>query len=104
VSLEKGSSIDTLCVRAAAELGRQLRLRIRVSGFDAIFRMVGARMGVGVVPLEIIQPRLGDTGLVAIPLDEVWTRRPLVLGVRDPGSLPPATRLLLDHLRQDTSP
>jgi hypothetical protein len=52
------------------------------------------------VPLEIIQPRLADTGLVAIPLDENWTRRPLVLGVRDPASLPPATRLLLDHLRQ----
>lgn len=99
VSLEKGSSIDTLCVRAAAELGRQLRRRIRVSGFDAIFRMVGARMGVGVVPFEIIQPRLADTGLVAITLDEPWTRRPLVLGVRDPASLPPATQLLLDHLR-----
>ncbi|MBS0224712.1 MAG: LysR family transcriptional regulator [Proteobacteria bacterium] len=100
VSLEKGSSIDTLCVRAAAELGRQLRLRIRVSGFDAIFRMVGARMGVGVVPLEIIAPRLNDTGLVAVTLDESWTKRPLVLGVRDPTSLPPATRLLLNHLCQ----
>jgi len=101
VSLEKGSSIDTLCVRAAAELGRQLRLRIRVSGFEAIFRMVAARMGVGVVPLEVIQPRLVDTGLVAITLDEPWTRRALMLGVRDPASLSPATRLLLDHLRQN---
>ncbi len=100
VSLEKGSSIDTLCVRAAAELGRQLRLRIRVGGFDAMFRLVGARMGVGVVPLEIVEPRLAETGLVAIRLDEPWIRRPLVLGVRDPASLPPATRLLLDHLRQ----
>ena len=100
VSLEKGSSIDTLCVRAAAELGRQLRLRIRVGGFEAMFRMVGARMGVGVVPLEIVQPRLAETGLVAIQLDEPWTHRPLVLGVRDPGSLPTATRLLLDDLRQ----
>jgi DNA-binding transcriptional LysR family regulator len=100
VSLEKGSSIDTLCVQAAAELGRELRLRIRVSGFDAIFRMVGARMGVGVVPLEIIQPRLADTGLVAIALDEPWIRRRLVLGVRDPASLSPAARLLFDHLRQ----
>jgi len=38
-----------------------------------------------------------------IELDEPWTRRPLVLGVRDPSSLPPATRLLLDYLRQDGS-
>ena len=90
VSLEKGSSIDTLCVRAAAELGRQLRLRIRVSGFDAIFRMVGARMGVGVVPLEIIQPRLGDTGLVAIPLDGELDPPPA--GARGARSRRPAAR------------
>ena len=104
VSLEKGSSIDTLCVRAAAELGRQLRVRIRVGGFDAMFRMIGAGMGVGVVPLEIVQPRLtqwgsGQSGLVVIGLNEPWTRRKLVLGVRNHDALPPATRLLLDHLR-----
>ena len=99
VSLEKGSSIDTLCIRAAAELGQQLRIRIRVGGFDAMFRMVGTGMGVGVVPLEIVQPRLKETGLAAIALDEPWTRRPLVLGVRDRRSMPAATRLLLEHLR-----
>jgi DNA-binding transcriptional LysR family regulator len=100
VSLEKGSSIDTLCVRAAAELGRQLKLRIRVGGFDAMFRLVGARMGVGVAPMEIAEPRLRENGLVAIGLDEPWTRRPLVLGVRDRASLPPASRLLLEYLQQ----
>jgi len=100
VSLEKGSSIDTLCLHAAAGLGRQLRLRLRVGGFDAMFRLVGARMGVGVAPLEIVQPRLQETGVTAIRLDEPWTRRKLVLGVRDQASLPPATRLLLDTLRQ----
>ena len=62
VGLEKGSSIDTLCVRAAAELGRQLMLRIRIGGFDAMFRLVGARMGVGVAPLEIAQSRLREIG------------------------------------------
>jgi len=100
VGLEKGSSIDTLCIRAAAELGRQLQLRIRIGGFDAMFRLVGARMGVGVAPMEIVQPRIQENGLVAIELDEPWTRRPLVLGVRDRASLPPASRLLLDYLRQ----
>ncbi|MBV8392201.1 MAG: LysR family transcriptional regulator [Alphaproteobacteria bacterium] len=100
VMLEKGSSIDTLCVRAAAELGRQLRLRVRVGGFDAMFRLVASRMGVGVAPQEIVQPRLKEAGLAMIRLDEPWTRRLLVLGVRDQAVLPPSTRLLLDHLRQ----
>jgi DNA-binding transcriptional LysR family regulator len=100
VSLEKGSSIETFCVRAAAELGRQLRLRIRVGGFDAMFRLIGARMGVGLAPQEIVQPRLKEMDIAMIRLDEPWTRRLLVLGVRDQAVLPPATRLLLDHLRQ----
>jgi len=98
ISLEKGSSIDTLCVKAAAELGRQLKLRIRVSGFDALFHLVQARMGVGVVPLEITGGRLGLGELVAVPLDEPWAQRALLLAVRDRTSLPPATRLLVEHL------
>jgi len=98
ISLEKGSSIDTLCVKAAAELGRQLKLRIRVSGFDALFHLVQARMGVGVVPLEITSGRLGLGELVAVPLDEPWAQRTLMLAVRDRTSLPPATRLLVEHL------
>ena len=98
ISLEKGSSIDTLCVKAAAELGRQLKLRIRVSGFDALFHLVQARMGVGVVPLEITGGRLGLGELVAVPLDEPWALRSLMLAVRDRASLPPATRLLVEHL------
>jgi DNA-binding transcriptional LysR family regulator len=98
ISLEKGSSIDTLCVRAAAELGRQLKLRIRVSGFDAVFRLVEARMGVGVVPQEITAGRFNPANLAVVPLDEPWAERTLVLAVRDRVSLPPATRLLVEYL------
>jgi DNA-binding transcriptional LysR family regulator len=99
VSLEKGSSIDTLCAKAAAGLGKHLKLRIRVSGFDALFRLVEAGMGLGVVPREIIHGRHGLEKFIAIPLDESWAQRPLVMGVRDYKSLPPVTRMLVDHLR-----
>jgi DNA-binding transcriptional LysR family regulator len=99
VSLEKGSSIETLCMKAAAALGRHLKVRIRVSGFDALFRLVEARLGVGVVPLEIVRDRFGPETLVTIPLDETWAQRDLVMAVRHYNSLPQATRLLVDHLR-----
>lgn len=99
VSLEKGSSIETLCVRAAASLGQHMKVRIRVSSFDALFRVIDAKMGVGVVPLEIVRGRYGIDSLVTVPLDEPWARRELVMGVRDYKSLPPVTKLLVDHLR-----
>jgi hypothetical protein len=52
-----------------------------------------------VVPLEIIRDRSGMEKFVAIPLDESWARRELVMAVRNYKSLPPVTRLLVDHLR-----
>ena len=99
ISLEKGSSIETLCVRAAAELGRQLKIRIRVSGFDALFRLVEAHLGVGVVPMEITKDRAALGRLVRVPLQEPWAHRTLVMGMRDRATLLPATRLLVDFLR-----
>jgi DNA-binding transcriptional LysR family regulator len=99
ISLEKGSSIDTLCVRAAAERGRQLKIRIRVSGFDALFRLVESRLGVGVVPREITGERVSLGRMVCVPLAEPWAERTLVLGTRDPATLLPATRLLVDFLQ-----
>jgi DNA-binding transcriptional LysR family regulator len=99
VSLEKGSSIETLCMKAAADLGKHLKLRIRVSGFDALFRLVDAGMGLGVVPLQIIRERYGLEKFISIALDEPWAQRELVMGVRDYKSLPPVTRMLVDHLR-----
>jgi DNA-binding transcriptional LysR family regulator len=98
VSLEKGSSIETLCVRAAGALGRQLKLRVRVSGFDAQFRLIETGLGIGLVPHQVAlgQARLGR--LVCLPLDEPWSRRALNIGVRELGSLPVAARLLVEHL------
>jgi hypothetical protein len=50
------------------------------------------------VPQEITAGRLGDGDLLAIPLEEPWAHRTLMLAVRDSKALPPAARLLMDHL------
>ena len=100
ISLEKGSSIDTLCVKAAAELGHQLKLRVRGSGFDAVSHLVRAQMGIGIVPQEITTGR--SDGLSTVLLEENWAHRTLMLAVRDRASMPPATRLLVNHLLGET--
>ena len=99
VGLHRESSIYAALRDEARRLGRPLRLRIHVPGFDAICRMAQAGMGLGVVP-ERVHALLGpQMRLVAVPLTDPWARRALNLVVR-PGALPPAASLLLDHLRE----
>jgi DNA-binding transcriptional LysR family regulator len=98
VGLNQGSSLLQRLNDAAGALERSLRLRIQVSSFDAISRMIEACLGVGVLPDGAV--RTANTGLRAIPLSDTWALRSLWLGVRSTASLMPEASKLLDHLRQ----
>lgn len=99
VGLHRESSIYGALRDEARRLGRPLRLRIHVPSFDAICRMAQAGMGLGVVP-EGVHALLGpQMNLAAVPLSDPWARRTLSLVVR-PGAPPPATSLLIGHLRR----
>ena len=50
VMLHAGSAIHTFTMNAAAALGRHLDVRIQVRSFEAVCRMVGAGVGIGLVP------------------------------------------------------
>ena len=98
VGVQKGSSIDALVVRAATDLGRPVKLRIRTSGFDAVSRMVHAGLGVAIMPELVAQSYRASLKLATVPLEEPWATRQLDVCVLDMASLPPASRLLVDHL------
>ncbi len=98
VGVQKGSSIDALVVKAAADLGRPMKLRIRASGFDAISRMVHAGLGVAIMPQLVADSYCSSLKLTAIALQEPWAIRSLDLCVRDMASLSAAARLLVEHL------
>jgi DNA-binding transcriptional LysR family regulator len=98
VGMQEGSSIDVLVARAAAELGRPLRLRIRATGFYAIGRMVQAGLGIAIMPQLIAEGYRTSLKILSVPLHEPWALRRLDLCVRDLASLPTAARLLVDHL------
>jgi DNA-binding transcriptional LysR family regulator len=99
IGLHSASSINMRTHLAARQAGRALRLRIHVPGFDAVCRMVQAGMGVGVLPQQVFEAMGRQLGLAAVPLDEEWAARSLVIVVRDSGALSPVSRLLFDHLR-----
>ena len=98
VGVQKSSSIDTLVIKAAADLDMPVKLRIRVSGFDAVSRMVEAGLGVALIPDTIAQNYMPTMAINAIKLDEVWAARQLNICVRDMEVLSGAAALLVQHL------
>jgi DNA-binding transcriptional LysR family regulator len=99
IGLHSASSINMRTHLAARQAGRVLRLRIHVPGFDAVCRMVQAGMGVGVLPLQVFEAMGRQLGLAAVPLEDDWAARNLIIVVRDPDALSPVSRMLFDHLR-----
>ena len=54
VMLHAGSAIHTFTMNEAAALGRHLDVRIQVRSFEAVCRMVGAGVGIGLVPRSAV--------------------------------------------------
>ena len=99
IGLHSASSINMRTHLAARQAGRALRLRIHVPGFDAVCRMVQADMGIGVLPQQAYELFGRALGLTAVPLDDDWSERTLILVTREHESLSPVSRLLFEHLR-----
>lgn len=99
VGLHANSSIHLAVHQAAARAGAALRVRIRVTGLDAMCRMIANGLGVGVMPLRAFELLHAGDALAALPLTDGWARRELVLVARDFSSLPAPARMLVDHLQ-----
>jgi DNA-binding transcriptional LysR family regulator len=98
VGPQKGSYLNSLVLRAAADLSHPLRLRIRVNGFETVRSMVEAKLGIGLVPEHHAARYVSTAPLVAVSLDEDWAIRRWNICVREVASLPPPVQLLMKHL------
>lgn len=106
VGLHANSSIYRAMHQAALALGRGVRLRMRVTGLDAMCRMIDNGLGIGVMPLrafELMRAGIGRA-LVALQLRDGWARREIRLVARDFSTLPVAARTLVEHLRARGEP
>ena len=99
VGMHPGSAINNQLTRAAAETQLPLKLRIQVTGYDALCLMVAAGLGVGVMPRGSAALYSGSLAVRTVTLAEPWAQRRLVLCVRSYESLSSVSRLLVDHLR-----
>lgn len=98
VGLKPGSTLHGRLLRAAAELGRGLPMRVQVGSFDAVCAMIAAGMGVGIMPRAASLPYLDALGLSAVTLDEPWAEHQLYLCRKAEGELSPAAARLFAHL------
>lgn len=98
VGPQEGSYLNSLVLRAAADLERPLRLRIRVNGFEPACSMVEGKLGVALVPEFHARRYVAAGGLAAVPLDEDWALRRWNVCVREAEALATPVKLLLDHL------
>ena len=98
VGLHANSSIYLAIRQAAASVGRTIKLRIHVTGLDAMCRMIQNGLGVGVMPQRAFELLHGVGNLRAIPLTDAWATRKIDLVARDFSTLPVTARLLVKHL------
>lgn len=98
VGLHVGSSLNYQMVKAASELGRSLKLRIQVTGYDAQCLMVEAGLGIGILP-KISAQTYSALAIKKIALDEPWAHRQLDICVRSYEALSVAAKLLFNHFQ-----
>jgi DNA-binding transcriptional LysR family regulator len=103
VGLFATSSIYLRSQYTAQQIGKSIRLRVHVPGFDAVCRMVQAGMGIGLIPNRAFAVLSHGMDLSAVELSDEWADRELVLVARHPTALSAASQLMLNHLRYSRS-
>ncbi|MFI8483302.1 LysR family transcriptional regulator [Pseudomonas sp. NPDC078700] len=101
IGLHEGSTLLSFLREHVEKLGKKLSLRIQVSSFEAICRMVEADVGIGIIPESAAQRHSRTMQLTTIELDEPWTVRERSILVRDLEALPGSVKALIATLMPD---
>lgn len=100
VGMQRGSTLQSFLEQQADRLGRPMRLRIQLSSFDAMCRMVGGGVGVAIVPESAARRSLEPMKLAQIELTDGWRLRERYVLIRDREALPAYAESLIEALRR----
>ncbi|MFS2161526.1 LysR family transcriptional regulator [Pseudomonas sp. Pseusp122] len=103
IGLHEGSTLLSFLRDHVERIGEQLSLRIQVSSFEAICRMVEAGVGIGIIPESAAIRHSRTMELVTIQLDESWAVRERSILVRELDALPGTVRALIATLMPQAS-
>ncbi len=100
VGMHHGSTLQDFLAREAEKLGRPMKLRIQLASFDAMCRMIGSGVGVGVVPESAALRNKASLKLALVELTDDWNVRERYVLARDFAALPAYARNLVAELRR----
>jgi DNA-binding transcriptional LysR family regulator len=98
IGLHEGSTLLTFLREQVEKLGGTLSLRIQLSSFEAVCRMIEAGVGIGVIPESAARRHSRTMELALIELDEPWAVRERSILVRELEALPGSVRALITLL------
>ena len=98
VGLNSANALQSYLGQQAARAGRTLKLRVQLSGFEAICRMVEHGVGVAIVPETATRYRRRPAFSV-VRLADAWAVRKLMLCVRRVEDLSDHAKELVEHLK-----
>ncbi|MBE7376978.1 LysR family transcriptional regulator [Pseudomonas lopnurensis] len=98
IGLHEGSTLLTFLRDQVEKLGGNLSLRIQVSSFEAVCRMIEAGVGIGIIPESAARRHSRTMRLALVELDEPWAVRERSILVRELDALPGSVRALIATL------
>ncbi len=104
VGLHAGAAAHEQMLQRAQALGRPLKARMQVHGFDAIAQLVEAGLGVAVLPAVVAHRFAQVFRVQPLVLQEDWAHRQYLLAVRRQDVLPPPLQRFIDTLTPSTPP
>ncbi|WP_088280617.1 LysR substrate-binding domain-containing protein [Ideonella sp. A 288] len=104
VGLHVGTAVHELMRERAQALGRPLKVRVQVHGFDAIAQLVEAGLGVAVLPAVVAERFSRVFRVKPLKLLDAWARRRYLLAVRQQEVLPAVVQRFVDALCPASDP
>lgn len=98
VGMQERSTIQSFLSAISERLGKRLRLRVQVSSFDAMCRMISAGVGIGIVPESAARRNVRRMKLCRVELTDEWRVRERYILVRSGDKLPLPAQALIDAI------
>ena len=101
IGLHEGSTLLSFLREHVERLGKHLSLRIQVSSFEAICRMVEAGVGIGVLPEMVARRHARYTRIKIVGLQDEWAMRELKICVRKLDDQPVFAQRLIEFILEN---